>query len=878
MLRFHRWIFLLCLFQSVTFAAPNLRLEVGSEQPDGVFWDKDTLQSQTALLLWMRVFNDGESPRRVRLFWQIADSSGFVRVNKKSDCAVPGRSSILVRDLFKAPARGGYLLAAQIEGDARAQATWPFAVVTAPSEQFRPQSFFALDAPLLLSERELDFYQRAGARVLRSSVLDETVPRAAIDNQIRARMRHNLATLAVLDEPGNALNPMAWPGRALPALARYPAIKTWEVPGTAFAQSADFLNAARTSRPDAAFLLPFSNSLPATAGMAITLTPAGLETPGDASPQVAIPGGQAHPAALRRALLTARDLARQRGTALHVRAQLPTGAAPLRAAGDLVTRYAMAILCGASGTSAPLEAGGHARVAQVAAFAAMSKLLEDAAPANELFAHSPALCGALFKVPGGSVALLWATREGAIGRLKIALPGAQLLDVFGNSLARADNGNLVVPLGPSPVYVSCAAAPAIVAGALNKGAIEGMAPLAARALPITQNVANSAPCRLVVRLQNLLPQSLSGTLRLAPPPGWTLARGDQPFALAGGEIRSFPFEATSGTPSPDGFYAVRIGATAGGVNTAWNQALRVACADNVRSGARLKIDGELDDWPGAQWMDIRPARQSGAGARVALRWDNAYLYAAAQINEPRLRPARDAVEFWQGDALQLAFGTRGFGKPTAAPFRDTDYNFALLPSLGGQIVALNSSQPPLSKGARCVMRRDERRKITTYEACIPLAALPDLRPETRATGTSPVRFGWVLHNDEGAPLEWSAAVSVFQWWRNTQSFQPPTRLFLAAQMPLGFVQIGATSTQTPLITVPSIMPAPPAMIPPASSGGLLPTATLRRLPPPKFNPPLDGGFLPPLSPRLLPPVNPPLGRLLPPRLPVLTKTGQLPKS
>ncbi len=878
MLRFHRWILLFFLFQSVTFAAPNLRLELGGEQPDGVFWDRDTLQSQTSLLLWMRISNDGAA-RRVRLFWQITDSSGFVRVNKKGDYAVPAHGNLLVRDLFKAPARGGYILAAQIEGDAKAQMSWPFAVVTAPVEQFRPQSFFALDAPLLLSERELSFYQRAGARVLRSSLLDETVPHAAIDNQIRTRLRHNLATLAVLDQPGNTLNAMAWPGRALPALGRYPAIKTWEVPGAASAQSAEFLGAARTSRPDAAFVLPFTNS-PSTiaGGMAAMLTPSGLETSGDASPQAAIPGGQAHSAALRRALVTARELARQRGATLHVRAQLPAGAGPLRAASDLVTRYAMAIMCGASGASAPLEAGGQARVAQAAAFAAMSKLLEDAAPANALFTHSTALCGALFKVPGGSVALLWATREGSIGRLKVALPGAQLLDIFGNALARAENGELAVPLGPSPVYVASAAPPAMVARALNAGKIEGIAPLAARALPITQIVTDGAPCRLVVRLQNLLPQSLSGTLRLAPPPGWTLARGEQTFSLAGGEIRSFPFEATSAVPSPDGFYAIRIGATAGGVHTAWNQALRVALADNVPAGARLKIDGELDDWQGAQWMDIRPARQSGAGARVALRWDNAYLYAAAQINEPRLRPARDAVEFWQGDALQLAFGTRGFGKPTASPFRDTDYNFALLPALGGQIVALKSGQPPLLKNARCVLRRDERRKITTYEACIPLSALPDLSPGTRATGHLPVRFGWILHNDEGAPLEWSAAVSVFQWWRNTQSFQPPTRLFLAAQMPLGFAQIGAVSTQTPIVTAPSIMPAPPPVVFPASPpGGLLPPAIPRYAPPPKFNRPPEGGLLPPMSPRLLPPVSLPPGRALPPRLPSLSKSGRLPK-
>ena len=46
----------------------------------------------------------------------------------------------------------------------------------------------------------------------------------------------------------------------------------------------------------------------------------------------------------------------------------------------------------------------------------------------------------------------------------------------------------------------------------------------------------------------------------------------------------------------------------------------------------MRLDGNLDEWQGATWMDIRPAKRDGAGARVALRWDGAYLYAAAQIN------------------------------------------------------------------------------------------------------------------------------------------------------------------------------------------------------------------------------------------------------
>jgi hypothetical protein len=255
-------------------------------------------------------------------------------------------------------------------------------------------------------------------------------------------------------------------------------------------------------------------------------------------------------------------------------------------------------------------------------------------------------------------------------------------------------------------------------------------------------------------------------------------------------------------------------------------------------------------------MEIRPSQAKIEEAKVALLWDENYLYVAAQIKEPHLRATLGADVFGKGDALQLAFGTRGEGKPDSGPFRDTDWSLILSAQAGGQIKMPGFSLP---REARCMARRDEQRNVTLYEAAVPLDALPDLKPSQRAALAEPVRFGWILHNDEGAPLEWSAATSVFQWWRNPTSFAPDSRLFLAAQMPLGFGREGVVNARAPRIaptTTPAIV----------IEGGnasprRIPKETVRR------NFPPGEGILAPMPPRLLPPVKESQGKPIPPSAP-----------
>jgi hypothetical protein len=157
-------------------------------------------------------------------------------------------------------------------------------------------------------------------------------------------------------------------------------------------------------------------------------------------------------------------------------------------------------------------------------------------------------------------------------------------------------------------------------------------------------------------------------------------------------------------------------------------------------------------------------------------------------------------------------------------------------------------------GARCAIRRDEQKRITFYEASIPLDEMPTLRPAMRARGDVPVRFSWILHTDEGPALEWSRATSVFPWWSNTGSFLPPQQLYLAAQTPVGFTLNGTVDAGPGDDARPEeVRPIPVRPRP-------LPT------PPPSTEPPTLPEISP-LPPRVLPPVESPDGNPLPPAPP-----------
>lgn len=931
-------------------ADPSLHLELSGEEPSAIYYDSQTLRTQTPLIVAIKVINGLATARRVSLTWQVTDVNGKVILQKNASYRVEGNGLLLRRELVGVPAYGAYVLqvvaAAKRPGpDASVSATWPFAIVAEPVSGYRPQSFFALNTPPLLSARQLDFYGRIGARVLRSPWQPQTAAAgldlAPFDQQIRDRLNRKLATVGVLrrlpDNPNGGSLDELWTREVLPLLTRYEAIKTWEIatPVTP-SQQAALAAGARAARPDLRLRWPLLLGTGNTAGTrspatntptldAVTVPWLQAVAPRAAAPSNAfgalataslVASAQSHPAGTLRALLAQRDVARLAGTrAVFIHQDAGGLAADARgAAGALVRGYTLAIMSGATGMSMNLSAGTDAgtlaplppRTARAAAFSALTHLLEDAAFDSDLFPLSPTLWGGLFRTPAAAIATVWTARDSEQGRLVARIGQADLLDLFGNVVARARHGVLVVPLSATPTYIISHEPPETLARALHEARIEGLRPLAAQILPLTQKLkfAPPAPARpagahslassvtppavaalVRVRLQNILIHPLAGVLRAVPPHGWAFARDTLDYQLLPGESHIYQF-VIEHAAAPNGSYPLTVVASSGPRRWQWRQALRVATAVNVRRGHPIRLDGDLRDWSDAAWMQAQGATPTQRiKARVALRWNTQRLYIAAEVEEPALCPRRaedGTYPFWDGyDALQIAFGLHDTpaAQPARGPFYDTEYGFLLCPfnklanghiegrvlRLWSPAVAFNAPHDPLRygggvSGAICIVRRDSQTHLTRYEASLPLSAIPSLRPHLRAADGSTVRCGWILHNSAGAALEWSRATSVFPWWSNPSSFLPAPNLYLAALTPLGFTQDGPVDAPI------TIHPKIPVKRPPLKHPHpvLHPHWQQRHAPSHQThrNPPQ----LAPMSPRLLPPVAPPAGEQLPPSL------------
>ncbi|MBV9867750.1 MAG: hypothetical protein JO316_20555 [Abitibacteriaceae bacterium] len=972
----------------------GLRLQLSGEEVTGIYFDSQTLKTQTPIVLSLRVTNDAPETRRVFLSWHIADVNGKILLHKNDNFRVEAHGLLLRRELFPTPALGPYYLHAEVTAkrhgpDDKAMADLPFAVVVAPVSGYRPQSFFSLTTPTLLNPQDLDFYQRIGARVLRSpwelpggavadgsaSTVAAPQPAAqlnqgALDQQTRQRLAHKLATVGVLSLPLTDSNGIdaneAWMREAVPLMTRYEAIRTWEIasPVTA-AQETSLALAARASRPNLRLLWPLSTKAGATAGAVAShsqtldsttvpwLEEASLRstqprdaTSGEENPGTNLVAGEnaaVHPSGILRTLLTHQDLSRKAGISscyIHQDHGVPSSN-NISAAGSLVTGYLLSIMAGASGMSTTLDSnavetgagvsgGTPQQMSRAAAFATVTHLLEDATFEGDLFPQSPTLWGALFHTQTSTIAALWTARDSERGRLIVPVAQADGLDVFGNVVARARHGSLAISISSTPVYLVSSQTPENLNRALHTAKVEGLRPLVAQILPLTQrlrpassialvrtttatgqgtkaktantskSIANNSRPSLRVRLQNILIQPVSGYLRVTPPHGWTLIADTMRYQLQPGEARIYQFAVAQSVATKDAVYPVTATASAGHGRWQWKQALRMATADNVKRGHPLRLDGDLSDWHDATWMQVQglSSRSRPIKARVALRWNTRRLYIAAEVEEPSFRPRRaeDATyPFWDGyDALQFAFGFHDTpeSQPGREPFRDTEYGFLLAPfnqasngRIEGRLLRLWS--PALAFGGAtdalryggvvpdsvCIIRRDPQTHLTRYEASLPLSEMPSLRPPRRAAQDAPVRFSWVLHNSAGANIQWSRAVAVFPWWNNTGSFLPAQKLYLAAQSLLGFTIEGAIDAPHEN-SIPKPKPTHhlttthPAPQPTPHRPHPRPKPK-PRLPHPQRPPGTENSGPPqvaPMSPRLLPPAAPPAGQSLPPSL------------
>jgi len=865
------------------------RLQLSGEEATGVYFDRDTLVPQTPVLFSARLQNPTDQTREVQLSWQITDEHGQVVWSKRAKFSLEGGASILRRELFDPPARGGFLLRTQASysrrgPDASSVATLPFAVTLAPptgsANGARPRSFFVLDAPSSPDATGLNFYSRLGARVLRSPlVANPSNPDwSAVQTQLGERLRRGLSSIAVLDLGEDGARGQTFWARQVPStLARYNALSTWELAGQVDASDLDsWSQLARARRPDLSLLSP----LPALPS-GVTPSQARLksgELDGATFGWPLARTQSVHPAALRRLWLSRALAVRQAGLqSLHLRRADATGDG-----GEMTADYLSAIMAGASSMSEPvsppstLGGSGAKAMARAAAFTMLSRTLEDAAFREQLFPKSPTLEGALFRTPRGSVAVLYAPLQAC--KMTLRVSPAQVLDAYGNPLSASNKGQLEVRLGPEPVYIASAVSTEVLSYALRSARVSGLDSLAAQLLPLSRVPGTSGPgsAAVRVRLQNIGLDALNSQIQLKAPRGWKLARDKYDIALSPGQSKTFEFRATSSPVDAKAALPFALSAR-GGTRGDWKWNATLATAQSVAPRDVPVVDGKLDDWSNANWLRCAP-NAAGVGGELAFKWDAGNLYIAAKVHENALtarNPEAPSYDFWRGfDAIQLAFGTsNGPGAvPGTAPFRDADFGFLLSPWLQsdgqnfqGRVLRLWSPGQPYNTSAdrvrwggvasnsKCVIARDEPNQSTIYEARLPLSSLHGLNPKALAQKDGAIRFGFLIHNAEGAPLDWGTQNGNFSWWDNTSTFLPEGRLTSSLRSTLGFTLAGELAQPV----VPSSNQNPPKV-------RVQPKRT-----PPKTRPVVRPAPLPPPSIPILPAPPTPTPVPLEPSLPPL---------
>ena len=875
------------------------RLDLRGEESTGVYFDRDTLVPQTPILFSARLQNPTKEARPIDLTWKISNAEGKVVWSRRASFSLESGATIIRRELFDAPHRGGFLLQTSASysrrgPDALASASIPFAVTLAPplgaAQGVRPRSFFVLDAPSLLDAKGLDFYSRLGARVLRSPLpSDPARPDwSGVEAQLGERLRRNLSSIALLDLGNDGAKAPAFWARQVPStLARLNSLSMWELAGDVDTSDLDsWSQLVRARRPDVALLGPLPALPPGIAATNARLRSGALDGATFGWPLA--PAQTVHPAALRRLWLSRALAAREAGlNSFHLRRADATGGAD-----EMTADFLSAIMAGASSMSEPVafDPNGSAKsMARAAAFTMLSRTLEDAAFREQLFPKSPLLEGALFRVPRGSVAVLYAPLKPC--KMILRVSPAQVLDAYGNALSASQNGKLEVQLGAQPVYLASDVTTEVLSYALKTARVSGLDALAVQPLPLSRDPQTSGPgsATVRVRVQNIGLDGASGQVQLKAPRGWKLARDRYDVALEPGQSKTFEFRALSSpVDSKNAPLAFELSGR-GALTGFWKWNAQVASAQSVSPSTIPNIDAQLGDWQDANWLSVAP-NAAGVSAKVAWKWDASNLYVAAQVRENALtarNPEASAYEFWRGfDAIQLGFGLSNGAEtlPGVAPFRDADSGFLLSPwiqndaqNFQGRLLRLWGGDKPYNSvadrvrwggavaGAKCVIGRDEQGENTIYEARLPLSALPGLNPKALAQKDGVVRFGFLVHNAEGAPLDWGAQNGNFAWWNNTSTFLPEGRLTSSLRSTLGFSLSGELAAPSVPVPLPQFMP--PVIVPPRSTGTLPPPSSVTP-PLPVAPTPTPRPSVPPF---IIPNLPPPSGPL--PPAPPMQNTG-----
>ncbi len=774
--------------------ASGLRLQLDNEEPTFVYSEQETLRTQSPLAWGIRAWNDLNLERKITLSWRVRDAFGNTLARDSEKLTVPANGLIRRRNLFQPKSLGSYRIDVESRASRKGEddvvkATFSFAVIAPPAP------FTTATSPL-----SRPFFSLS-SRAPRPDNEDEFLRRVGAENR-------PFSSKELPDE------------------------MTMTLPYPRFAKGE--------------------------------------------SEQ-----GSGEGANWNRTLISAQKMA----PVFTVRNDVAAGQSAIRAASSLVKCSVLAKNAGASSVRSLLpspSSDADSRLTCAAAWSQMARLLEGATNEGALYPDSPVIQSASFRIASTRIVVLWSDGANTSStRLDARLVGARVLDIFGNEIARSDKDGLSVPLSQHPVYVLADVSQKQEQDAWKNATLRDISPLGVQVLPFTRTVGNAlSKTQIRVRVQNIGTEPFKGSFRVAPPKKWKMANDKTDLSLAVGETRVLSFPVATSILDSSGVYPVITEISVGKNRWKFRQDARVATISRIENNA-VNIDGNLNEWNSASWMETSSDKTR---AQLALFFDDTNLYIGARVRENAFQPRSESsneYSFWNGNALQLAFGMRSEGDalPSVGAFRDTDYGFLLSPfraASDGQIVArvLRLWNPQLGfesatdrvnwggdvTNARCSITRDERNKITFYEASVPLSQIFDLRAQQRMQIDQPVRFSWIYHAPNttdntlsDSALEWSRVANVFPWWRNTSSLMPSKNLYLAAQVPVGFMPRSIDVAQGQPASTPLVAPSPvatpvatPMATPQNTPTPRVPDTSSTRTPIPQPTPSPTPQILPPL--------------------------------
>lgn len=153
----------------------------------------------------------------------------------------------------------------------------------------------------------------------------------------------------------------------------------------------------------------------------------------------------------------------------------------------------------------------------------------------------------------------------------------------------------------------------------------------------------------------------------------------------------------------------------------------------------IRVDGALEDWEGAAWVTHRD-RPSGDGdwdgprdlaTRIAFAWDTTHLYVAAVVEDDRHHQPFYGWNLWKGDSIQIGFDPLNERNVQEYSGNQHEIGFALLEdrrSIAWRWHGRRGQWPHEMAAVDVVVRRDDGRGQTVYEAAVPWSELAPMAP------------------------------------------------------------------------------------------------------------------------------------------------------